>query len=63
MARIQPVIQIELDPSQPVSEICAVISAVMAYHTGAEFKVLEGVRKAITDQLEKLKGDEQDAEL
>ncbi|MGG4196101.1 hypothetical protein ABEW50_21895 [Paenibacillus jamilae] len=60
MAQVQPIIRIELDPAQPVPEICAVIMAVVPYHTGQEESILMGVQEAIEKRLEQLrqKGDE-----
>ncbi|MCY9760934.1 hypothetical protein M5X06_18800 [Paenibacillus alvei] len=60
MAQVQPIIRIELDPTQPVPEICAVIMAVIPYHPGQEEALLLGVREAIEKRLEQLskRGDE-----
>jgi len=60
MAQVQPIIRIELDPTQPVPEICAVIMAVVPYHPGQEEALLLGVRNAIDKRLKQLskKGDE-----
>ncbi|GAV13228.1 hypothetical protein [Paenibacillus sp. NAIST15-1] len=60
MAQVQPIIRIELDPTQPVPEICAVIMAVTPYHPGQEKAILLGVQEAIEKRLKQLskKGDE-----
>jgi len=60
MAQVQPIIRIELDPTQPVPEICAVIMAVIPYHPGQEEALLLGVQNAIEKRLKQLskKGDE-----
>ena len=60
MPIIQPIIRCELDPAQPVSEICAVISTVIPYHPGQEGAILRGVLKAIEKRLEEMKGAEMD---
>lgn len=55
MAQIQPVLKIELNPADPVQEICAVIMAVMPYHRPEqEAVILKGVKKAIEDRLSSL---------
>ncbi|WP_080833194.1 hypothetical protein [Cohnella massiliensis] len=59
MAKIDPIVKIEIDPRRPVPEICAVISAIMPYHPGQETAILQGVQDAIGNRLEQLKGDEQ----
>lgn len=51
MAKVNPIVRAELDPSQPVPEICAVISAMLPYHGGQERAVLLGVKEAIERQL------------
>lgn len=62
MATIQPILLIEIDPSNPVQEICAVIMAMIPYHTGKEDQLLKGVAAAIYRRLEELeKGEEPDA--
>ncbi|MEK4513647.1 hypothetical protein [Paenibacillus sp. FSL K6-2524] len=59
MAHIQPVVKVELDPLNPVPEICAVIMAVTPYHHGQEEAILLGVKEAIEQRLAQLKkGDE-----
>lgn len=58
MAQIQPVLRAELDPARPVPEVCAVISAVLAFHRGQERAVLQGVKEAVEDYLKQMeKGD------
>lgn len=51
MAKIQPIIQVEIDPLIPVPEICAVISAVAPYHPGQEEAILMGIQEAIGKRL------------
>ena len=51
MAKIQPKIEIVLNPAQPVQEILSVISAVCAFHPGNEDKVLKGLQDAIGKRL------------
>lgn len=58
MANIQPMLHVQIDPTKPVAEICAVISALQPYHKDKEADVLEGVQEAITKRLADLKGDE-----
>ncbi|WMT39743.1 hypothetical protein RE628_20455 [Paenibacillus sp. D2_2] len=55
MAQIQPIVKVELDPLNPVPEICAVIMAVTPYHPGNEEAILKGVKKAIEQRLQQLK--------
>ncbi|MNI76739.1 hypothetical protein D3C73_1329880 [compost metagenome] len=43
---------IEMEPS--VNDICAVITAVTAFHPGDEIKLLEKVQAAITDRIKEL---------
>lgn len=62
MAQIQPILKVELNPLNPVPELCAVISAVMPYHPGQEIAILEGVQDAIQVRLNQLKGDDQSGE-
>ncbi|RUS41843.1 hypothetical protein [Cohnella sp. AR92] len=58
MARIEPVIRLEIDPLQPVPEICAVIMAVAPYHPGHEEAILQGVKEAVEQRIAQLKGAE-----
>ncbi|QMV44474.1 hypothetical protein [Cohnella cholangitidis] len=63
MAKVQPVVKVELDPLNPVPEICAAIMAVTPYHPGQEEAILIGVQEAIERRLNQLKkGVEQDGE-
>lgn len=61
MAQIQPIVRIEIDPTKPVPEISAVISAVAPYHPGQEETILMGIQEAIGKRLAQLrkKGDGQ----
>lgn len=55
MAQIHPVLKIELNPADPVRELCSVIMAVMPYHPPEqEAVILKGVKKAIEDRLSSL---------
>jgi hypothetical protein len=62
LANVQPVLKVELNPNNPVPEICAVILAVMPYHIGQESEVLLGLREAIDQRLEYMKGVVPDGE-
>ena len=59
MPKITHIIRAEIDPLQPVPEICAIISAVLPYHPDQEEAILRGVSEAIERRLNELKGDEQ----
>ncbi|MBW7475959.1 hypothetical protein K0T92_14530 [Paenibacillus oenotherae] len=61
MAHIQPVIKIEIDPTKPVPEICAVIAAVLPYHPGHEEAILRGVVEAVELRIKQLKGAAENA--
>lgn len=54
MAQIQPIVRIELDPLNPVPEICAVIMAVVPYHPGQEESILQGVQEAVQQRLKQI---------
>lgn len=54
MAQVQPIVRIELDPTKPVPEICAIIASVMPYNVGHEEAILKGVRDAIDQHLERI---------
>lgn len=63
MAQIQPVIRCEIDPLKPVTEICAVIMAVIPYHSNQEAEILRGVQEAIDRRLKQVsKGVGEDGE-
>lgn len=62
MAHVQPIIRCELDPTKPVPEICAVITALMPYHGGQEEAILQGVKEAVEQRLLQLKGAEMHGE-
>jgi hypothetical protein len=62
LANVQPVLKVELNPNNPVPEICAIILAVMPYHIGQEEAVLLGIQEAISQRLEYLKGVVPDGE-
>ncbi|MGG4397709.1 hypothetical protein ABEX25_25765 [Paenibacillus thiaminolyticus] len=51
MAKIQPIIQVEIDPLIPVQEICTVISAVVPYQPEHEEAILMGIQEAIGKRL------------
>ncbi|MDH6430288.1 MULTISPECIES: hypothetical protein [unclassified Paenibacillus] len=55
MAIIQPKVFVELDPLDPVAEICAVMMALIPYQPNHEEKILIGVGKAIEDRLQDLR--------
>lgn len=54
MAIIQPKVVTELDPLNPVPEICAVMMALIAYQPEAEEAILHGVGKAVEDRIKQL---------
>ncbi|RUS47571.1 hypothetical protein [Cohnella sp. AR92] len=58
MARVEPVIRLEIDPLQPVPEICAVIMSVVPYNPGQEEAILQGVKEAVEQRIAQLKGAE-----
>ncbi|BCG57493.1 hypothetical protein [Paenibacillus sp. URB8-2] len=63
MANIQPKIIAEIDPRNPVPEICAVIMAVVPYHPAQEEAILRGVIEATEKRLKAIqpkKGAEDD---
>jgi len=60
LAFVQPLIKIELDPNNPVPEICAVIAAVLPYHPNHKKEIIQGVMEACQKQLA-MKGVKQDA--
>lgn len=55
MAKIQPIIRVEIDPLIPVQEICAVISAVVPYQPEHEEAILMGIQEAIGKRLAQLR--------
>lgn len=48
MAKVKAVIQMELDPAMPVPELCAAVSAMLAYHKGNEQAVVDGLKQALS---------------
>lgn len=63
MADIKPIIRVELDPRNPVPEICTVIAAVLAYHPGREKEVLDKLQESISQHLITLKGTVKDEQI
>jgi hypothetical protein len=55
MPQIQNLIIAHIDPTNPVPELCAIISAVTPYHPGKEEEILRGVQSAIERRLNELK--------
>jgi hypothetical protein len=55
MAIIQNKLEIVISPT--VKEVCAVISAVAAFHPGNEAQYLQGVRAAVNERLKELAAD------
>ncbi|GIP14403.1 hypothetical protein J40TS1_00450 [Paenibacillus montaniterrae] len=51
MPRIENLMRCELNPAEPVQELCAVIAAVSAYHPGKETELLKGLQAAIAERL------------
>ncbi len=68
MQNTQHVIRTELDPQQPVSEICQVITLMLQYNPQHEEEILQGVQEAMDRYREQLeerkpkKGEDQDGE-
>ena len=60
MAMIQPVLECRIDPTKPVNEICALISAMAPYHPGNEAKILCGIQDAINKRLEEIAAAKKD---
>lgn len=50
--RVQNKMVIEMEPN--VNDICAVISAVCAFHPGGEIQLLEKVKESIADRIKDL---------
>jgi hypothetical protein len=50
--RVQNKMVVEMEPS--VNDICAVISAVCAFHPGGEIQLLEKVKASIEDRIKDL---------
>lgn len=55
MIKVQSKLVIEISPS--ANDVCAVISAVSAYHQGKEEQYLASIQKAVTDRLAKIRAD------
>ncbi|MFD2334696.1 hypothetical protein ACFSR7_36090 [Cohnella sp. GCM10020058] len=61
MARVRRMIQLDLDPQDPVNEAIATIVAMMPYNQGHEDAILQGVKEAIERlQAQREKGVKQD---
>jgi len=52
MANMKNMIHIEIDPAQPVAELCNVIAGVIRMYPGSEMDILRGVRADIDKALE-----------
>lgn len=63
MAIVNTVIRCEINPLEPVPEICAVIMSIMPYHKEHEIEILQGVKEAIERRQAALKGVEQNEPL
>lgn len=51
MAQQQPIVRIDLDPRQPVQEVCAVIAALLPYHPAdKEDAILQRIADAIAER-------------
>lgn len=63
MARVRRMIQIDIDPTDPVNEAISSIVAMMPYNQGHEDAILQGVKEAIErlQQQRAQKGVNQDA--
>jgi len=55
MAQVTPLIQITLNPANPVQEVCDVIAFVLEHHPGNNEKILELLSLAIESHRKKLK--------
>lgn len=51
MANIKNVVLVEIDPSRPVPEVCAVIASILPYHPGSKESILRGIQDAIELEL------------
>jgi len=58
MPRFRNLISADIDPGNPVNEVCAVINAVMKYHPTEEQSILIDIQAAIGRRLDQLKGVE-----
>ena len=67
MPRIESIIRCELNPAQPVQELCTIIAAVSTHqvNAGQEQTILLGLQKAIEQLLAQItkKGSERNAEI
>ena len=67
MPRIESVIRCELNPAQPVPELCSIIAAIATHqvNAGQEQAILLGLQKAIDQRLAQItkKGSETNAEI
>lgn len=66
MPRIESIIRCELNPAQPVQELCSIIAAVSTHqvNAGQEQAILLGLQTAIDHRLAQLKkGSETNAEI
>jgi len=60
MAKTEHLLRVEINPANPIPEICSVIANVLIYHKGQEIAVLKGTVEEIQKHLELLeKGDGQ----
>lgn len=57
MAQINPRIIAEIDPSQPVQEICDIIAAVLVYHQEKEKEILTSLQNTIRTRLQEVEDD------
>lgn len=65
MPKIESIVRVEMDPYNPVPEICAVMLAVLPYNPGNEEAILKGVQDVIQarlKRLEQMKGGTEHAE-
>lgn len=54
MAQVKPIVRAELDPLNPVQEICSVVMAILPYHPNQEAEILQGVKDAIEVRMKQL---------
>lgn len=51
---IKPFLRAEIDPANPVQEICNVISAITVYHPGHELDLLRATKDAIEKRIKEV---------
>ena len=55
MPKLEPILRADINPLNPVPELCGVIDGVVAFHPPhLEPEILRGLRRAIDERLEKI---------